>query len=480
MKTLKLNYLLGLLFLATATLFTSCVGEDDYSDISFDATEPEIDGNIVELSTVYSELVQNDFDLYTFEETNNYAVGYVVSSDIGGNFYKQLVIQDKIENPTVGISIQINKAPLFTIFEVGQKVYIKLDGLAIAQDVDNPLNISGDDFGVAELGFNDGGEIGQIGESFFDEHIIRSAEVEALVPTPIQIGSISPSQVNTYVTLENVQFLREYFTFNAQGEIISSASYASEPSDEFDGERILKNCETGSQIILSTSTFSDFKAISLPSGSGSVTGVLTRTFEADKYTFYLNSPEDVDMGGDRCDPEPLCEGPSGGPDVIFEEDFEGITNISQLTGWINVNTEGGTLNWRTGDFSNNTYAQVSGFNSGQSYDAWLVTPEIDLTSSTLEQVSLDLEAAFDNGSGLSVLVTENYTGDVLTTEWQELEGIEIPQGPSSGFGGLGAAGLENISCLENIRFAFRYQGSDPNGVTTRYHVDNVRITGEAN
>ena len=91
-----------------------------------------------------------------------------------------------------------------------------------------------------------------------------------------------------------------------------------------------------------------------------------------------------------------------------------------------------------------------------------------------------MESAFDNGAGLTVLVTENFTGDVLTTDWVEIEGVEVPTGPATGFGGLSPAGTENISCLDNIRFAFRYQGSDPTGVTTRYHIDNLRIVGEAN
>jgi hypothetical protein len=231
---------------------------------------------------------------------------------------------------------------------------------------------------------------------------------------------------------------------------------------------------------MGTSTFSDFKAVRLPSGAGRISGVLLRAFANENYLFKLNTVEDINFDQERCDPEPLCEGPSGGSDIIFEEDFEGISSIAQLSGWINVNTEGGSLNWRTGSFSNNTYAQVSGFNTDETYDAWLVTPEINLTNSTLEEVSLDLEAAFDNGPGLSILVTENFTGDVETTDWIELESIEIPQGPSSGFGGFSAAGVENISCLENIRFAFRYQGSDPDGVTTRYHIDNLTISGQSN
>lgn len=460
MKNIKLKIVaISCLALLGLTL-NSCV-EDDFSVPQVGPQEPvEIDGTVLQIGAVLGEIAQNEGEVTTLSFVENtYVEGFVVSSDEGGNFFKELWIQDQPENPTAAIRIAIDISSMFGIYNVGRKIYVKLDGLSIGLDSGNP-----------SIGIVNGDRINRIPEEQAKNAIVRDTQVAEIVAKEIELADINRSLIGQFVKFSNTQF--------PAALVSSGVTFASEPNDSFDAERPLESCTSNATIQVGTSTFSDFKGLRLPSQAGEISGVLLRSFGDENFLFKLNSVEDINFDQDRCDPEPLCEGPSGGSDVIFEEDFEGITNIAQLTGWINVNTEGGTLNWRTGSFNNNTYAQVSGFNSSQTYDAWLVTPEINLGNSTLEEVRLDIEAAFDNGAGLSVLVTENYSGDVLTTEWQELANIEVPQGPSSGFGGFSPAGVENISCLENIRFAFRYQGSDPNGVTTRYHIDNLRIVGQ--
>ena len=462
MKNIKFKFVAFSLLITFGLAITSCV-DDDFGIPQAGPQEPvEIDGDIISISAVLGEIAQNDGEVTTLSFVEDtYVEGYVVSSDEGGNFFKELWIQDKPVNPTAAIRIAIDISSMFGTYNLGRRIYVKLDGLSIGRDSGNP-----------SIGIINGDRINRIPQAQAEQAIVRDAIVEEIVATEVAMNELNRSLLGQYIKFPNVQF--------PASSIEQGLTFASEPNDSFDAERTLQSCLSNSTVPLGTSTFSDFKAASLPSAAGEIKGVLLRAFADANYLFKLNTVEDINFDQERCDPEPLCEGPSGGDDIIFEEDFEGISSIAQLSGWINVNTQGGSLNWRTGSFSNNTYAQVSGFNSGQSYDAWLVTPEINLSNSSLEEVTLDLEAAFDNGSSLSILVTENFTGDVETTDWITIEGIEVPQGPSSGFGGLSAAGVENISCLENTRFAFRYQGSDPDGVTTRYHVDNLRISGQAN
>jgi len=487
MKTLKFNHVLSLLFIATATLFTSCVGEDDYADITFSAVEPEIDGNIVELSTVYGELIQNNYELYTFQGTNNYAVGYVVSSDNGGNFYKEIVIQDKPENPTVGFSIQVNKAPLFTLFEVGQKVYIKLDGLSVGQDVDNPNDIASGDYGVPELGFNDGGQIGQIGESFFDDYIIRSSEVAEITPTLVNPGNLTPDMLNTAVVFDNVQFLREYMTFEGDN-IVNSISYASEDNDEFDGERILESCENGSQIILSTSTFADFKALSIPQGSGSAMGVLTRTFEADKYTFYIPSPNFIEMNGERCDPLVYsCGTTTAAANELINLDFEGEgTGPVNVAGWTNY-IEAGSVTWETysaggTNASLGTSARIGSFQSGDdSSVAWLISPEIDVEANTKVTLEFKTSNSFSDDSNLQLLYSTNWDGTeagVANADWGLIDDAMIVS-DGEFFGNWVESGVVDMSCFEaNGHFAFKYIGSGSTGADGTYELDEIMVNVE--
>ena len=75
--------------------------------------------------------------MHTFDINENaptYIEGYVVSSDATGNFYKKLIIQDKSENPTAGIEIVLNKTSLSETYDIGRKVYVKLDGLSVSYD----------------------------------------------------------------------------------------------------------------------------------------------------------------------------------------------------------------------------------------------------------------------------------------------------------------------------------------------------------
>lgn len=460
MKTIKLNKILMLLFIMAVAV--SCVKDDDFDTPNLNIEEPNINpADIIEISAVAGELAQSDDPVVTFSETGKYMMGYVVSSDEGGNFFKQIILQDKPENPTIGIKVLVDVSPLFVSYEVGRKVYIKLDGLTVG--ISN---------GVLALGIRDGNRPGRIPFPSREEHIIRSTEVATIVPKPLTIEQFSIQNTNLMIRLSDMQFNRNELT----------KTFAAEPGDEFDGERILESCATEAQVILSTSTFASFKGVRVPSGRGNIDVILTRDFYDEFYTVYLNDPSQITFDStERCDPDTIsCDGPSGGPDNLISENFEGITNIGQLTDWINVNVSGGQTQFVLGNFSGNNYAQISGFNSGESsIEAWFVTPELDFDSFTLHQLEMDIEASFDNGKILTVLITNSFTGDVTTTDWQLLD-VDIPTGPASGFGGFQTVPPVNLSCFEgNIRIAFRYEGSDPSA-TTRYHIDNFKITGVVN
>ncbi|MCH8534981.1 MAG: DUF5689 domain-containing protein [Flavobacteriaceae bacterium] len=482
-NTNTMNFKFGIysLLIAVGLLFTSCVGDDDFNIPSAEGSPAIIDGEIMSIGQIIQMIDENvqpvdDPDeqdiilnetLTSFEDI--FIEGYVISTDQAGNFFRELIIQDSPENPTAGIKIEVDINPLFGRFEPGRKVYLRMDGLTIGRSF-------GVVTGMPLIGIGaENNRMTRIQEAQANQILIRDNVVEQIVPKLVEFSDFNTSLMCQALRVENVQFPAPL--------IEQGISFAGEPGEQFDVERELESCETNETRTFATSSFADFKSNPLPSGSGAMNFILLRNFFSDKFLMKTPLPTQIFFDQERCDPEPaepLCDGPSGGNDVIFSEDFNGISDLGQLNGWDIVNTTGGSLNWVRGSFDGNGYAQISGFNSDQAYDAWLVTPEINLGNSSLEEFKLDIESSFDNGRGLTVLITENYTGDVTTTEWQELEGIEVPQGPSSGFGGFSPAGVENISCLENIRFAFRYQGSDPDGVTTRYHLDNIRIEGELN
>ncbi len=472
MKTLNINKFI--LLLIGLVVFNSCVEDDDFNTPNTSVSEPVLNGPEVSIGAIAGRLAQEqdnggtldytDEDTvltFEFSETNEYMVGYVVSSDEGGNYFEELILQDNIENPTIGIKLLIDVNPLFVRYEVGRKVYIKLNGLAVGMTN-----------GVLTIGTLNGNEVDKISSAVENEFLIRSAEVATMVPMPLEFGDFADDKTNLLIELQDVQFNRN----QATGD--NPLSFASEASDEFDGERTLESCASASSVIFSTSTFSDFKSLTLPSGRGSMTAVLTKDFFGEVYNVVISTPEDINFDSDdRCDPDFLeCPGASGGGTAFFSEDFESFGTFTS-EGWTNVNVSGGSTQWVEGSFSGNAYAQISGFSSGDDeINVWLVTPTINMDGTTGEELSFDIQANFDNGTILTVLVSDDFTGDPTTATWQLLDAT-IPAGPSGGFGSFEGVGPINVSCLDgDVNFAFFYEGSDPSA-TTRYHVDNVEVTG---
>ena len=477
MKTLKLLKTNKLTLFLLGIVIISCVEDDDFNTPNTTITEPNIPvNNIVSINSVAGELSQamaNNNSTFTFEETGNYMEGYVISTDEAGNFFEELIIQDRSQNPTTGIRLRINVNPLFIRYEFGRKIFIKLDGLSVGMDN-----------GVLTLGVLDGNIIGQIAAPVENDFIVRSTEVATIIPLEINLNNLSDNNTNLYINISDAQF-------NRFQVITQSLSFASEPTDEFDGERTLESCTNDGSIIFATSTFADFASINLPSGRGSINGILTRNFFGNEFNLIINSPSDINFNNDieRCDPQEVTLGaPINCDDIavnsaitVFSQDFESYNNINDAVadGWVNENFNQGNLLYGVGNFRGNNYAEISGFNSNEAgFDVWLITPEINLDTTTEDVLNFDIQTSFNNGDILTVLVSTDYAGNIEEATWSLLEDVDIPTGSSTGFGTFEMVGFINTSCImgSTVRFAFRYQGSDPTP-TTRYHIDDISLTG---
>ncbi len=479
-----------ILFFMVVAFVTSCVEDDDFGTPDLTVNDPQLETTPITIEALWGQFLQEAIqavedlgvnpgdDNYeevlnevmqdlniTFDEGTSYVEGYVISSDEAGNFFEEVIIQNAAANPTRGIRFLIDVNPLYTSYELGRKVFIKLDGLSVG--IEN---------GVFTVGVLNANELEKVASSQLEETLLRSSEVATLEPLPITFADFSTDLTNLYVRLGDVQFNRnEVLGDNAK-------TYAAEPTDEFDGERILESCASGASVIFSTSTFADFKALQLPTGRGSLDGIFTYNFFGDTFNIVINDPTFINFdSADRCDPDVYeCDQPSGGGSDIFSQNFEQFNAIEDYVdiGWSNINTvdSNGEL-WVIGNFDNNNYAQISGFNSGEDIiDTWLITPAIDMSATTGEELSFDVQANFDNGEILTVLISDDFTGDPTTATWFLLD-ANIPRGPETTFGDFEPVGPINVSCVEGtMHVAFRYQGSDPDA-TTRYHVDNVTVTG---
>lgn len=474
MRTLKNLHIIILL----TGLFAihSCVQNDEFDiPVNQDVTFVPNEGDIVsDIGAVIGEFNQQG-GIFDFESLpgggSRYISGYVVSSDKGGNFFEELVLQDKAENPTSGIVVQIDVNPLYTLYEFGRKVFIKLDGLSVAEDN-----------GVIQIGFRNGTDLEKIPSALRNEHIIRDAEVATIVPLEVSVSEFSEDKENLFIRLTDVQFIRE--------EVLGDRplTFASETTDQFDGERTLESCADNSKVILSTSTFSDFKSLPLPINRGTIDGILTRDFFDSFYTLVLNSPEDIDFSNtERCDPIILDCGLASaeGTNSLFEDDFETQSTNSLISGngWTNIIQEG-TEGWEAysaggSNASLGISARVGSFRSGDARTvSWLITPQINLDAQDGETLTFQTSNSFSDGSELELLFSSDWDGNpanIGNATWGILPAAYITQ-DSDSFASWFSSGIVDLSCATgSIYIAWRYTGSGDADFDGTYELDEIRI-----
>ena len=110
-------------------------------------------------------------------------------------------------------------------------------------------------------------------------------------------------------------------------------------------------------------------------------------------------------------------------------------------------------------------AYVSGTN--HRVEDWLISPNIRLKKSVKPQLTFDQAVRYgdttNNPKWLNVMVTDNYTGDVTTTEWKQLAWpADLPDGSNWVFQSSGIFDLSEYNG-KTIVIAFRYK-TDIDGV----------------
>jgi hypothetical protein len=205
--------------------------------------------------------------------------GVVVMDDRSGNFYQQIAIQDA----TGGILLRIAGSNHFNNYPVGRKIYVKAKGLYLGE-YGRMIQLGG---GV-EAG---GGGVTLLAANLQDQHIIKGALNQPLVPRVVTVSQLGTSlqdpYVNTLVKLENFEF--------ASGEL--SKNYA---DDDQSGNRIIQGCTLPStnRLTLRTSNFANFATLPVPQGNGEIIGIYS-IFNTTKQ-FTIRDTTDVRFYGPRC------------------------------------------------------------------------------------------------------------------------------------------------------------------------------------
>ena len=428
--------------------------------------------------------------------------GYIVSSDIKGNFFKNIYIQDKPENPTAAIQVLADENNLFQSYPIGSKVVIRLDRLYL-----------GEAFGdILSLGYLDGSDVDRIDRGDISKFIINTGVRADIIPTPAQLGAGNIVTIDEYydhddnpLTPDIIRLidhdndpatpLQAAQVTAPQGILIKvdnvqmPKSTIGEAYAFYSGttsaNRIIESCETGNSIILRNSGFADFANQQFPTGKGSIVAV-SSSFGSTAQLL-IRSTADVDLSGVRCDPPELDCGNASveGSNILFEDMFETQTINSAISGngWTNYQQEG-TETWEaytaTGtNSSQGVSARVGSFRSGDaSTVAWLITPEIDLDANSGVTISFETSNSFADASNLEVMLSNDWDGTtqgITTATWLILPAAYITQ-DSDPFSTWFSSGIVDLSCGSGkAHIAFKYSGSGSSGNDGTYELDNIKI-----
>ena len=323
--------------------------------------------------------------------------GYVTTSDEWGNNYKYINIEDE----TGAIQIKIDNKALYHKYPVGQRIYVKCDGLVL-----------GDYRKLPQLGLWANGSMQAIPNAKTYLYLFPDGAPVKIQPSIVMTSipaanAIPATDYNRLVRLEGATFVEAGLaTFSEPG---TSTSHDIKMSD-------------GTTITLRTSNYATFASEKLPEGTGNITGILTRY---NNYVQLVISSLN-DLEGFTV---PLVY------QTIYSVNYANAFN----EGWIQT----GNGNPWTIMSNSSFYGFVNNPADGQDY--WLISPAINLSNTNSPVLSFTQRApqGFDNDK-MKVYYTPSYTGDVNTTLWVELplsatdgittsvnESIPLPEGAKS-------------------------------------------------
>ncbi len=393
------------IFIITIGLFASCDLQPDMAPV------PTFEGKA-------NMTIEELLELHEIGSTSSYdsipagtiITGIVTTSDQHGNCYKYI----NIEDGTGGIQIKLNNTALFNRYKVGQRVFVKCDGLII-----------GDYRKLPQIGYWANDEVQAIPSKLIYNHIFCDGIPENDFEPTITLNSIPrasdlpSSYLNRLVRLTGCSFVDG-----------GNATFC-EPNSSTSRSITLSD---GTTIIMRTSNYADFINEMLPTGTGDIIGILTR-YNSD-LQIVIRDLDDVIGFKQPASMEELFH-------ISYTNAFnEGWTQYSNNVPWQLMN-HSSFCGFYINSSSNNT-------------NSWLVSPEVDLSGSTEAVLSFRHRApnGGDNNT-MKLLYTTNFTGDVNTTTWSEL--------PISSFStSFEHARIDIPSSIQSSKFriAFQYNGGN--------------------
>jgi hypothetical protein len=366
--------------------------------------------------------------------------GIVVGNDESGNIYKKIYLQDE----TGGIDVEIDATNIYTLFKIGQRVYIECKGLYL-----------GTYGGAIELGYPFNGSIGRIPSAMAAEHIFRDS-LPGKKPVPIVIDPASggpfAKYINMLVSIEQVRFP------DAGQPFVTGGVTTSRVVGDADGNPLSMD---GNSVILYNSSYATFANNLLPYGVGTLQGIFT-VFST-KYEFLVRDLNDLKNFVDT------------GQSIIYQNNFD----VSPPD-WVIYNTTGNKpWTWS----STYTAMAANAFGGSGACETWLVSPGLDLTSVTNPILTFNTWTNYtDSGfpEPFEVKISTDYsgTGDPSVATWSS---VQCTLSPTSSHTWTSSGDISLAAFTQKIYIAYRYRSSGSgSGTSSSWEVDTFKLTGKKN
>lgn len=422
------------LLIASVAIFTSCTD----SDRTYQAGTPEIQTYELTTNKTVAALKAMATSSPTEYTADDVIEAYVTSNDSEGNFYKSISFQDvpTASGTPIGFSVSVNKSMTFAGgFYPGRKVYIKLKGLFFGMQYGS-LKIGGDSAlsGIEPLDY----------QKFLFPSATVLNEDDLVRHVTLATARLDLNQ-NTLLEIDNVQFAnssvgRTYFD-------IDSGGYATNQS--------IEDPYVGTISICRISQYAPFSVHKIPSGKGSIRGVMTK-YNSD-YQYMVRYESDFKLTGARLIP-------------ALSEDFS-----NGLAAW-NAYSVVGAQVWSQTSYGNPApCALMSGYSGGnKANEDWLISPVMNFSSYT--SATLTFDSAYNyTGAPIQVLVSGNYsgTGNPNAATWTTLS----PTLSSGGFSwaNSGPVNLSAFAGNSSVYIAFKYTSTT--SAASNWEIDNVKVIG---
>ncbi len=363
--------------------------------------------------------------------------GTVIANDKSGNFYKNIMIQDS----TTGLQISLDAYELHNWYHEGDLVYVKCKGLY--------LGTSG---GEVILGSKYYDKVGRIPEPLINLYLFKSEGGKPIKPKALTFP-VNINLVNQLVVLKDVQFKR-YNVGDTYGNVVLKE----------DKNTYIEDC-SGNTIIVRSSGYADFAGDAVPEGKGRITAILTKYNST--LQLKIRNINEVVMNEPRCG-------------SFFLEEFEGYNNYDPINqfGWSSYDVTGSEQHWAVGEYSNNKFAKITGWDGSSSNlnEDWLISPKFDFTGFSDIQFSFKNACSNHNGPNIQTYVSTDYngTGNPNDFSWTELTGLNLSSGSYNWK--TASKNLNDYANNASVYIGFKYTSTASSSKT--WEIDDVKIEVE--